>query len=105
MDCRRKCGLECGDHLIDEDEEMYEACMHDCLTTCKTIQSLERGVNEVRVVALCRDHNDNILFEAVVESLEDEKRVWRECRRYRDNTWVDYIIIQAGKDGRVVHGG
>ena len=45
-----------------------------------------------KVVLLCRDHNDNVLFEAEVRSIEDEARVWDECRGYAEDVWLDYVI-------------
>ena len=51
---------------------------------------VSRGVP--RVIALCRDHLDNILFEAEVKTVEDEKKVQEECKKYVDDTWVDYIL-------------
>jgi hypothetical protein len=75
--------VSCEYYLVDEDEESYEACYHECYNACETVRS--------RVIALCRDHNDNILFEAEVETIEDVKTVFEECKRYVDNTWVDFV--------------
>ena len=47
----------------------------------------------VRVVLVCRDHLDNILFEVEVESMEDERAVRDRCREYVDDVWLDYYLI------------
>ena len=46
----------------------------------------------MRVILLCRDHLDNILFEAEVKSIDDERAVKEECKKYADDMWVDYVI-------------
>ncbi len=50
------------------------------------------GVPDYTVIAICRDRNDNILFEAEVETMEDEKQVWEECRKYGDGVWLEKIL-------------
>ncbi len=52
----------------------------------------------VRVVLVCRDHLDNILFEAEVRTIEDERAVRDRCREYADDVWLDYYLIY-GKEG------
>ncbi len=44
---------------------------------------------------LCRDHVDNVLFEASVETIDDEREVIRECRKYGPGTWVDYVLDEV----------
>ena len=46
----------------------------------------------VRVVLVCRDHVDNMLFEAEVCTIEDERIVWKKCREYADDVWLDYYL-------------
>ena len=41
---------------------------------------------------MCRDHLNNVLFEAEVKDIDDEKVLAEECRRYADGTWVDYVV-------------
>ncbi len=48
-----------------------------------------------RVTALCRDHLDNIIFEVEVETIEDEKAVHEECRKYGGGAWVDFIVEEG----------
>lgn len=50
----------------------------------------------MKVVLLCRDHLDNILFDGEVRNIDDEIRFEEECRKYSDDTWVDYTIEDDG---------
>ena len=47
----------------------------------------------VRVILLCRDRNDNVLFSMEVKSELDTRIAYRECMKYGKDTWIDYEII------------